>query len=200
MELCKYLFLSELSIISELLNVLADIQIWSDFMHSVGPLKVQKYIYTIILGQIMPKMFRYDETFGKDKMKKKLVLLCGAVIVLSRCGKMAAPTKNRTMEVVSSIRNGMGGQQNEWILVVLYDEMAEREECAQEIVRKYEENGFQPYYFVNTEVDKLTVTVYQTEKDQDDCNIYVEFVYFPIGHRIIMQNRRKRKSSIYGKR
>ena len=117
-------------------------------------------------------------------------------MVLSHCGQTISPTKNRTMEVVSSIRNGMDGQQNEWISVVLYDDMVKREECAQEIVRKYEKNGFKPYYFVNTEVDKLTVTVYQTEKDKDDCNIYVEFVYFPIGHRIIMQNRRKRKKII----
>ena len=117
-------------------------------------------------------------------------------MVLSHCGQTISPTKNRTMEVVSSIRNGMDGQQNEWISVVLYDDMVKREECAQEIVRKYEENGFKSYYFVNTEVDKLTVTVYQTEKDQDDCNIYVEFVYFPTGHRIIMQNRRKRKKII----
>ena len=43
------------------------------------------------------------------------------------------------MEVVSNIRNGMDGQQNEWISVVLYDDMVKREECAQEIVRKYEE-------------------------------------------------------------
>lgn len=144
----------------------------------------------------MPKMFRYDETFGKDEMKKKLVLLCGAVIVLSRCGKMTSPTKDRTMEVVSSIKSGMNGQQNEWISVVLHDDMVEREECAQEIVRKYQENKLHPYYFVNTEIDKLTVTVYQTEQDQEACNVYVEFVYFPIGHRIVMQNRRKRKKII----
>lgn len=144
----------------------------------------------------MPKMFRYNETFGRDEVKRKLVLLCGAVIVLSWCGKMTVPTKNRTMEVVSSIRNGMDGQQNEWISVVLYDDMVKREECAQEIVRKYEENGFKPYYFVNTEVDKLTVTVYKTKQDKEACNIFIEFVYFPIGHRIIMQNRRKRKKII----
>ena len=144
----------------------------------------------------MFKMFRYNETFGKEEMKKKLILLCGAVIVLSRCGRMTSPTKNRTMEVVSSIRNEMDGQQNEWISVVLYDNLAEREECAQEIVRKYEGNGFERYYFVNTEVDKLMVTVYQTERDQAVGNIYIEFVYFPIGHRIVMQNRRKRKKII----
>ena len=129
-------------------------------------------------------------------MKKKIVLLCGALMVLSHCGQTISPTKNRTMEVVSSIRNGMDGQQNEWISVVLYDDMVKREECAQEIVRKYEKNGFKPYYFVNTEVDKLTVTVYKTKQDKEVCNIFIEFVYFPIGHRIIMQNRRKRKKII----
>ena len=51
-------------------------------------------------------------------------------MVLSRCGQTISPTKNRTMEVVSSIRNGMDGQQNEWISVVLYDDMVKREECA----------------------------------------------------------------------
>ena len=129
-------------------------------------------------------------------MKRKIVLLCGALMVLSRCGQTISPTKNRTMEVVSSIRNGMDGQQNEWISVVLYDDMVKREECAQEIVRKYEKNGFKPYYFVNTEVDKLTVTVYKTKQDKEVSNIFIEFVYFPIGHRIIMQNRRKRKKII----
>ena len=129
-------------------------------------------------------------------MKKKIVLLCGALIVLSRGAQTLTPTQNRTMEVVSNIRNGMDGQQNEWISVVLYDDMVKREECAQEIVRKYEENGFKPYYFVNTEVDKLTVTVYKTKQDKEACNIFIEFVYFPIGHRIIMQNRRKRKKII----
>ena len=117
-------------------------------------------------------------------------------MVLSRGAQTLTPTQNSTMELVSNLRNGMDGQQNEWISVVLYDDMVKREECAQEIVRKYEENGFKPYYFVNTEVDKLTVTVYKTKQDKEACNIFIEFVYFPIGHRIIMQNRRKRKKII----